>query len=107
VQLSSELCSPNEKISLQLDYIPLNAVLAANDGGGVDGPRMSRDSMAKAQLRAKHNFRRFFRCPAKARVKHLKKLLETKLSIEGATHFIGAQFERTFHNSIPSSNDLI
>jgi hypothetical protein len=80
--ISSQLCSPNEKISLQVDYVPLANVFAAA-GIGEESYGLTAESRVKAdeKPKEKHSFRRFFRCPAKVRVEHLKRLLESKLAM--------------------------
>ena len=82
LQLSNQLCSPNEKISIQLDYIPLSASLAANEGESAEGKGIpSASTTVELKSSEKHNFRRFFLCPAKTRVESLKKLLQSKLAM--------------------------
>jgi hypothetical protein len=79
LQLSTQLCSPNEKISIQLDYVSLSQVLAANNEE-VEG-QPSNNSTQSMEPAAQHKFRRFFRCPAKVGIKQLKRLLESKLAM--------------------------
>ncbi|KAI1713472.1 RAWUL domain RING finger- and WD40-associated ubiquitin-like domain-containing protein [Ditylenchus destructor] len=71
LHLSTNLCSPEEKVSLVLEYVPPSS----------SAQYLQNDST---------NFRRYFRCLAKTPLKHLKKLLEMKLAMTDnyAVYFI-------------------
>uniref|UniRef100_A0A914GXF2 RING-type domain-containing protein n=1 Tax=Globodera rostochiensis TaxID=31243 RepID=A0A914GXF2_GLORO len=79
IQLSTALCSPDEKISVQIDYVPLAEVLAANRN--LMEPTPSTSSKAVADTKKQLFFRRFFRCAARVRIEQLKRLLELKLAM--------------------------
>uniref|UniRef100_A0A915CUL7 RING-type domain-containing protein n=1 Tax=Ditylenchus dipsaci TaxID=166011 RepID=A0A915CUL7_9BILA len=71
-ELSSHLCSSNERVSLVLEYVPMSSIL-----------NESRELEAKLEpeKQQRTSFKRYFRCPANTRLEHLKKLLEAKLAM--------------------------
>uniref|UniRef100_A0A183C474 RING-type domain-containing protein n=1 Tax=Globodera pallida TaxID=36090 RepID=A0A183C474_GLOPA len=84
IQLSTALCSPDEKISVQIDYVPLAEVLAANRNLMEPNVEVSPSTSSKAVADTKKQlffFRRFFRCAARVRIEQLKRLLELKLAM--------------------------
>ncbi|KAL3107036.1 hypothetical protein niasHT_019432 [Heterodera trifolii] len=105
LQLSASLCSPDEKISVQIDYVPLAHILAANrshhhqttanagtatPSGTVPSASISVSASpggvvpSPAKVKRQQQplfFRRFFRCSARVRVEQLKQLLEMKLAM--------------------------
>ncbi|KAL3094003.1 hypothetical protein niasHT_027331 [Heterodera trifolii] len=104
LQLSASLCSPDEKISVQIDYVPLAHILAANrshhqttanagtatPSGTVPSVSLSVSALpggtvpSPAKVKRQQQplfFRRFFRCSARVRVEQLKQLLEMKLAM--------------------------
>ncbi|KAL3074403.1 hypothetical protein niasHS_015233 [Heterodera schachtii] len=107
LQLSASLCSPDEKISVQIDYVPLAHILAANrshhqttansanvgtatPSGTVPSAPISVSASpggtvpSTAKVKRQQQplfFRRFFRCSARVRVEQLKQLLEMKLAM--------------------------
>ncbi|KAL3107052.1 hypothetical protein niasHT_019448 [Heterodera trifolii] len=107
LQLSASLCSPDEKISVQIDYVPLANILAASrchhqttansanagtatPSGTVPSASISVSASpggtvpSPAKVKRQQQplfFRRFFRCSARVRVEQLKQLLEMKLAM--------------------------
>ena len=141
LQLSTQLCSPNEKISLQVEYVPLSTVLSASGDSSLiflsdkvaqniekqvekDVGKQAEDNIGSEvgkqvcdskyfptssssfipqntcqeegqiirkieQQQKQRFFCRYFRCSAKVRIDHLKRLLESKLAM---TEFYGIYF---------------
>uniref|UniRef100_A0A915PBC3 RING-type domain-containing protein n=1 Tax=Setaria digitata TaxID=48799 RepID=A0A915PBC3_9BILA len=93
MQLASELCAPNEMVSLCLEYI--SPGISDNDTGednkeAGSASRLLDDSkpttVAEADRLEKQEamlttFRRYFRCQASTRISALRKLLEAKLEV--------------------------
>ncbi|EFO23590.1 posterior sex combs protein [Loa loa] len=95
MQLASELCAPNEMVSLCLEYI--SPGISDNDTGednndkeAVNASRLLDDNkpstVAEADRLEKQEamlttFRRYFRCQASTRISALRKLLEAKLEV--------------------------
>ncbi|VBB26076.1 unnamed protein product [Acanthocheilonema viteae] len=95
MQLASELCAPNEMVSLCLEYV--SPGVSDNDIGednndkeAVSASRLLDDNkpstVAEADRLEKQEamlttFRRYFRCQASTRIGALRKLLEAKLEV--------------------------
>ncbi|KAI1724687.1 RAWUL domain RING finger- and WD40-associated ubiquitin-like domain-containing protein [Ditylenchus destructor] len=85
LHLSTNLCSPEEKVSLVLEYVPVTNILTAKSNS--DEQPSSSGLSAQSDSTS---FQRYFRCLAKTPLKHLKKLLEMKLAMTDnyAVYFI-------------------
>ncbi|MCP9259216.1 hypothetical protein DINM_002178 [Dirofilaria immitis] len=95
MQLASELCAPNEMVSLCLEYISPgisdnDASEDHNDKEVISASRLPEDNkpstVAEADRLEKQEamlttFRRYFRCQASTKISALRKLLEAKLEV--------------------------
>uniref|UniRef100_A0AAF5PQ05 RING-type domain-containing protein n=2 Tax=Wuchereria bancrofti TaxID=6293 RepID=A0AAF5PQ05_WUCBA len=94
MQLASELCAPNEMVSLCLEYISPGVSdndtnEDNNDKEAVSASRLLDDkpsTVAEADRLEKQEamlttFKRYFRCQASTRISALRKLLEAKLEV--------------------------
>lgn len=75
LELATRICEPDEKISFVVEYIPLYKVLEKLEPKQLSP---SEESLPTSQIHDE-SFKRYFRCPAKAKFQSIKKLLELKL----------------------------
>ena len=79
-RLSSQLCTPRERISIAVEYVPMGDILQSSDC------RPSTSSKSSPSENA--NFRRYFRCEASKKLVELKMLLEAKLALSDDNYII-------------------
>uniref|UniRef100_W6NC91 Zinc finger domain containing protein n=1 Tax=Haemonchus contortus TaxID=6289 RepID=W6NC91_HAECO len=98
-QASSEICDPDELLSICLEFVPAPVVSKPDEEAISTNPSTS-SSKAEPPLKkmkkmrehreVQQSFRRFFRCAAKVPIRIVRRLLETKLFLtdQFSVHFI-------------------
>ncbi|KAK6031934.1 zinc finger, C3HC4 type [Ostertagia ostertagi] len=99
-QASTEICDPDELLSICLEFVPAPAVAKPDEEVVSTNPSTSSSSKAEPPLKkmkkmrehreVQQSFRRFFRCAAKVPIRIVRRLLETKLFLtdQFTVHFI-------------------
>ncbi|KAH7731143.1 posterior sex combs protein [Aphelenchoides avenae] len=80
LQVSSRLCAPEERLSLALEYVSTVDAIAESSDESKDTTLQS-ESVSVKDRPTSATFRRYFRCPATAKIQQLRKILEMKLEL--------------------------